>query len=580
MKPVKESKKYRAGSKLQTETSKAKEEEFSFLPPKTKIGTTKKKSTKTESGVEIPSNKGDIRESGDRRRVKSSKCGAKLSQPQDESVKDSARVRKRARLTKKGKTASRAEEEQLAEKLVQTKGQEEQVSVKRATKRKAAVPSDNEVRKRKVSKKKTSETELETEKKGEAVPVERSGDSDGSKKKVRKLKETKETVDVKTECGTRPKRRKTLDVEAAGDREKKQKLSPRPKTRAKKVVEKLPTKKAGTERGGVGKGGAKQGVAKERAVEEVAVGKEAVNGDTEDKAVSEMAREVVSKATKFVGAHMSISGGLDNAVKGAVATGSRAFALFLRSQRQWNAKPLEEEPAEKFRQACREHNFLPHLILPHGSYLLNCGSPNEETLRKSRETLADELNRCEKLGLTRYNFHPGSTCGQMTVEECLDKIGETINIVHQQTNKVMTVIENMSRQGSTIGGRFEELGGIIERVKDKTRIGVCLDTCHAFAAGFDLSTEAGYQQMMEDFDQIVGLKYLVAVHLNDSKGKVGSHLDRHEKIGQGQIGLKAFQRLMNDPRFDNIPLILETPVEDGMDYAKEIKLLHSLVGKS
>ncbi|XP_033629932.1 probable endonuclease 4 isoform X1 [Asterias rubens] len=285
----------------------------------------------------------------------------------------------------------------------------------------------------------------------------------------------------------------------------------------------------------------------------------------------------MAKAAKFVGAHMSAAGGLENAVKGAVTTGAKAFALFLRSQRQWAAKPLEDKTAETFRQACQEHKFSPDVILPHGSYLLNCGSPNAETLRKSREALADELNRCEKLGLTRYNFHPGSTCGEIPVEECLDKIGESINMAHQQTNKVMTVIENMSRQGNTVGGKFEELHGIIERVKDKARIGVCLDTCHAFAAGFDLSSESGYQDMMEDFERIVGLKYLVAVHLNDSKGSVGSHLDRHEKIGQGHIGIQAFRRLINDPRFDNIPLILETPVENGSEYAEEIELLYSLV---
>ncbi|CAN8002374.1 unnamed protein product [Ixodes hexagonus] len=280
-----------------------------------------------------------------------------------------------------------------------------------------------------------------------------------------------------------------------------------------------------------------------------------------------------AKNQKFVGAHVSASGGLELAVQRAVDIGARSFALFLRSQRQWASKPLTQETAQRFRKACREHGFAPHHILPHGSYLLNCGSPDPEVLEKSRATLVDELKRCEMLGLVYYNFHPGSTCGTITRDECMDRIAESINQAHKETTYVISVIENMSRQGHTIGGDFHELRGIIDRVKNKSRIGVCLDTCHAFAAGYNLSTEEGFQGMMQDFESIVGLSYLKAIHLNDSHGKMGSHLDRHENIGRGKIGLDGFRRIMTDPRLDHIPMILETP---ETDYAAEISLLNDM----
>ncbi|CAH1273701.1 Hypp5184 [Branchiostoma lanceolatum] len=277
---------------------------------------------------------------------------------------------------------------------------------------------------------------------------------------------------------------------------------------------------------------------------------------------------------KFVGAHVSITGGIENAVENAVAINARAFALFLRSQRQWACKPMEESAARLFREACEKHGFSPSQILPHGSYLLNCGAPNPETLRKSREALVDELKRCEQLGLTMYNFHPGSSCGEITVEECLTRIADSINLAHQQTSGVTTVIENMSCQGNTVGGKFAELRGIIDRVEDKSRVGVCLDTCHAFAAGYNLSTQDGFDQMMQEFEETVGFSYLRAMHINDSKGEVGCHLDRHENIGRGKIGIEGFRRVMNDPRLNNIPMILETPV--SLDDEDEIRILYSL----
>ncbi|XP_076073961.1 uncharacterized protein LOC143045389 [Mytilus galloprovincialis] len=279
---------------------------------------------------------------------------------------------------------------------------------------------------------------------------------------------------------------------------------------------------------------------------------------------------------KFVGAHVSIAGGIYKSVLEAVAMKSFAFGLFLKSQRQWACKPLEDEAAEKFRKTCQEYGYLPQYIVPHGSYLMNLGSPDENTLHKSRDLLIDDLQRCEKLGLTIFNFHPGSTCGKISVEKCLDNIAASIDIAHSKTSGVITVLENMSCQGHTIGGKFEELKGIIDRVKDKSRMGVCLDTCHAFAAGFDLSTEEGFNQMLSDFESIVGFQYLKALHINDSKGKLGCHLDRHENIGKGHIGKAGFNRIMNCPRFNHIPMILETPCADNDSYAKEVEMLYTM----
>ncbi|KAG8556576.1 hypothetical protein GDO81_018119 [Engystomops pustulosus] len=219
---------------------------------------------------------------------------------------------------------------------------------------------------------------------------------------------------------------------------------------------------------------------------------------------------------KFVGAHVSIQGGLWNAALEAKRIGAKAFGLFLRSQRSWNSKPLDEEVAEKFRRTCDDLGFGSRYILPHSPYLMNLGSPKP-------------------------------------------------------------VLENMSCQGSTVGGRFEELRGIIDHINDKSRIGVCLDTCHAFAAGHNLSEKTGLQNMLDEFDKIVGLSYLKALHLNDSKGEVGCRLDRHENIGRGYIGVEGFRKVMNEPRFNEIPMILETPASSGFeDFSTEIDLLYSL----
>ncbi|KAM5148636.1 putative endonuclease 4 isoform 2-T3 [Mantella aurantiaca] len=287
--------------------------------------------------------------------------------------------------------------------------------------------------------------------------------------------------------------------------------------------------------------------------------------------------QLYSTSQKYVGAHVSIQGGLWNAALEAGRIGARAFGLFLRSQRSWSSKPLEESVAERFRRTCNEFGFDSRFILPHSPYLMNLGSPKSDVLQKSRDMLVDELSRCHRLGLTLYNIHPGSHVGEMPVNKCLELIADGINHAHSQVPDVTVVLENMSCQGSTVGGRFEELHGIIDLVKDKTRIGVCLDTCHAFAAGHNLSEEKGLKRMVDEFDKIVGLSYLRAVHLNDSKGKVGCRLDRHENIGRGHIGVQGFRQVMNEPRFNEIPMILETPYTEDFD---EIELLYSLCAES
>ncbi|ESO89277.1 hypothetical protein LOTGIDRAFT_210318 [Lottia gigantea] len=271
---------------------------------------------------------------------------------------------------------------------------------------------------------------------------------------------------------------------------------------------------------------------------------------------------------------MFIVGGLYKCIEEAVRIGARSCGLFLKSQRQWASKPLTEDTIQMFKDTIQKHNFPVDKLLPHGSYLINCGSPDDQTLQKSRTALIDELQRCELLGIPLYNFHPGSSCGKISREECMDKISESINLAHSQTNNVITVIENMSCQGNTIGGKLEELKCIIDRVKDKSRIGVCIDTCHAFAAGYDVSTESGFNLFMQQLDDIVGLQYLKAVHLNDSKGKLGCHLDRHENIGKGHIGIEGFKLVMREPNFDNLPMILETPME--LSDEEEIKILNSM----
>ncbi len=278
---------------------------------------------------------------------------------------------------------------------------------------------------------------------------------------------------------------------------------------------------------------------------------------------------------KYIGAHVSASGGVQNAPLNAAEIGANAFALFTKNQRQWVAKPLTTESIDTFRQNCAEHGFGPESILPHDSYLINLGHPEAEKLEKSRAAFLDEMQRCEQLGLDRLNFHPGSHLKLVSESECLATIAESINITLDKTSGITAVIENTAGQGSNLGFRFEHLAEIIDQVEDKKRVGVCLDTCHSFAAGYDLQTAESCAAVFEEFEQVVGFGYLRGMHLNDSKKGLGSRVDRHHSLGQGVLGLEVFKYIMNDTRFDDMPLILETI--DETIWAEEIKLLQSFI---
>lgn len=278
---------------------------------------------------------------------------------------------------------------------------------------------------------------------------------------------------------------------------------------------------------------------------------------------------------KLVGAHVSTQDGVSNAPVAADLLGARSFALFTRNPSRWVSKAIPAKEAELFKTRCAELGYPASAILPHDSYLINLGAPDAEKLHKSREAFVDELERCAQLGLTMLNFHPGSHLREMTEEACLDLIADSINICLERVPGVKAVIENTAGQGSNLGYSFGQLAHIIDRVEDKSRIGVCIDTCHAFAAGYDLSTAEGYESVWQEFDSIVGLGYLCGMHLNDAKRERGSRIDRHESIGLGTLGMDFWRRLMNDPRLDGIPMILETP--DADRWAEEIALLYSLV---
>ena len=276
---------------------------------------------------------------------------------------------------------------------------------------------------------------------------------------------------------------------------------------------------------------------------------------------------------KYIGAHVSASGGVENAPKNALAIGANAFALFTKNQRQWVSAPLSEKSISLFKQRCSEGGFDPRYILPHDSYLINLGNPDEEALQKSRAAFLDEMQRCEQLGLCMLNFHPGSHLKKISVEECLDKIAESINLALAQTGGVTAVIENTAGQGSNVGNRFEEIRYIIDKVDDKSRVGVCIDTCHTYSAGYDIV--GAYDEVFEEFDKVIGFDYLRGVHLNDSKKALASRVDRHDSVGDGTLGTEFFKRFMNDARFDNIPIILETPDEER--WLDEIALLRSYI---
>lgn len=278
---------------------------------------------------------------------------------------------------------------------------------------------------------------------------------------------------------------------------------------------------------------------------------------------------------KFIGAHVSASGGVENAPLNAREIGATAFALFTKNQRQWVASPLASESIRTFVQNCDRNGYSADYILPHDSYLINLGNPDPEPLKKSRDAFLDEMQRCEMLGLNRLNFHPGSHLKKTSEEECLNIIAESINLALDQTSGVTAVIENTAGQGSNLGHTFEQIAAIMEKIKDQSRIGVCIDTCHSFTAGYDLKSREGFEWTFSHFEKVIGFKYLKGMHLNDSKKELGSRVDRHDSLGEGLIGIEPFRWIMEDPRFDGIPLILETP--DDSKWAEEISLLKSFV---
>lgn len=277
---------------------------------------------------------------------------------------------------------------------------------------------------------------------------------------------------------------------------------------------------------------------------------------------------------KFIGAHVSANAGVENAPLNAYEIGANAFALFTRNQRRWESPPLSIQSIERFKENCQRLNFTPQHILPHDSFLINLGHPEREALEKSRNAFLDEMQRCEQLGLTMLNFHPGSHLKLITIDKCLSIIAESINIALEKTKNVVAVIENTAGQGSNVGFSFVHLAQIIDKVEDKSRIGVCLDTCHTYSAGYDLKTTLGYENTWKEFDEVVGLHFLKAIHLNDTKKPLGSRVDRHETIGNGLLGMEFFERIAKDVRFNEIPFILETP--DESRWKEEIMLLRSL----
>ncbi|WKV51353.1 deoxyribonuclease IV [Dickeya fangzhongdai] len=276
---------------------------------------------------------------------------------------------------------------------------------------------------------------------------------------------------------------------------------------------------------------------------------------------------------KYVGAHVSASGGVDQAVARAHDIGATAFALFTKNQRQWQAPPLTADVIDRFRAACAQYQFAPAQILPHDSYLINLGHPDDDALQKSQTAFIDEMSRCQQLGLTLLNFHPGSHLRQIDESACLSRIAQSINLALDATVGVTAVIENTAGQGSNLGFRFEHLAEIIDQVEDKSRVGVCIDTCHAFAGGYDLRTEADCEHTFAELERIVGFRYLRGMHLNDAKSEFNSRVDRHHSLGEGNIGKTVFSYIMRDPRFDGIPLILETINPDI--WAQEIAWLKS-----
>ena len=280
---------------------------------------------------------------------------------------------------------------------------------------------------------------------------------------------------------------------------------------------------------------------------------------------------------KRIGAHVSASGGVSNAPLNAAKIGADAFAMFVKNQRRWDAPPLSAEEITAFKDALKQSGIRAEHVLVHDSYLINLGHPREAEREKSLNAFMDEIRRCEALGLRLLNFHPGSHLNEMSAQVCLDNIAESLNFAITNTAGVKLVLENTAGQGSNLGYDFAQLAYVIGKISNKDRIGVCIDTCHAFAAGYDLRSPQAYERTMSEFDRAIGYKFLSGMHLNDTKNELGVRKDRHESLGRGFLGLAAFENIMNDQNIDEIPLILET-IDDSL-WAEEIALLRSMQGR-
>jgi deoxyribonuclease-4 len=274
---------------------------------------------------------------------------------------------------------------------------------------------------------------------------------------------------------------------------------------------------------------------------------------------------------KYVGAHVPAQGGVQIAPLNAKGIRARAFALFTRNPRRFRPDPLTAQTVEEFRRNMAECGFLPEHVLPHAGYLLNLSHADRSQRRATALVLREEMERCAELGLKYLNTHPGVRTGESSEADCIGWIADAVNRALEATKGVTAVLETTAHR-SGIGTRFEHLAAIIARIEDRQRVGVCFDTCHVFAAGYDVRAAAAFGQTLAAFDRVIGLPYLRAVHLNDSKYEFATHGDRHECIGKGKIGKACFEFLMRDPRFENIPLILETPEPDR--WAGEIRTLY------
>lgn len=278
---------------------------------------------------------------------------------------------------------------------------------------------------------------------------------------------------------------------------------------------------------------------------------------------------------KYIGAHVSSEQGVSHAPLNAHLIGAKSFALFTRNPSRWTSKAIPAAEAEAFRENCAAYGYTPDVILPHDSFLINLGSPDADKLEKSRKAFLDEMRRCEQLGLTMLNFHPGSHLRELETDACLDLIAESVNIILDKTSGVKAVIENTAGQGSNLGCTFEQIAHIIDRIEDKDRVGVCIDTCHAYTSGYDMVSQEAYDKTWRDFDSVIGMKYLCGMHLNDTMKNLGSKIDRHASLFTGNLKEEFWRRLMNDPRMDGIPLILETPNEEI--WSEEIRQLYAMI---